>query len=144
TIVVSFPNISHFLFSADKQTSKKKDSSCNKNILRSQITGNRRSIKSIKLQGLPQKRTVAKERAIKFALEEFKKNNTKDHVTENVNYLLGFDNVANNDIVEKVLMQSRGRKARDQKLKREMIKQEKSTFSDADFKRFEKEYFGSK
>ncbi|CAH2312280.1 active regulator of SIRT1 [Pelobates cultripes] len=130
-----------------KYSGKKKGSNSHQDVpLSSRKTGVRKQLKRMRRQGLQQKeKATAKDRVIKSALEEFKKKSTTDHLSKNMKYFLGSHNVANKDVVEKILTQNRGRKSRDQVVKqKKKTQQVKSVFSEKDFKRFEKEYFGKK
>ncbi|KAM9324517.1 active regulator of SIRT1 [Gastrophryne carolinensis] len=116
------------------------------NTLASNKTGLKKQLKRLKRQGLPQKqKATAKGRVIKSAVEEYKKHASKNYLAQNLRYMLDSHCVANKDLVNKVLKQHSGRKARDQR-KETMEKkvQETSVFSDSDFERFEKEYFGQR
>ncbi|XP_063796585.1 active regulator of SIRT1 isoform X2 [Pseudophryne corroboree] len=113
--------------------------------LSSHKTGMRKQLRRLKHQGLPQKqRATAKDRVIKSAVEEYMKHTAQDHLEQNLRYMLGSRTATKNDVVSKVLNHHRGRKARDRQMKKKKRAQEKSVFSDADFKRFEKEYFAGK
>ncbi|XP_075039026.1 active regulator of SIRT1 [Mixophyes fleayi] len=113
--------------------------------LSSHKTGMRKRIRRLKRQGNPQKqRATAKDRVIKSAVEEYKKHTAQDHLARNLQYMLGSSTVAKKDVVSKILNQHCGRKARDRQVRKKKTVQDKTVFSDADFKRFEKEYFGGK
>ncbi|KAM8930679.1 active regulator of SIRT1 [Pelodytes ibericus] len=130
---------------SDKKTKSKSGAGTNQNVLlTTQKTGVRKQLKRLKRQGLQQKeKATAKGRVIKSAVDEFKKNSsTQDHLVQNLKYMLDSHKVANEQIVTKILKHSRGRKARDQEVNRQKKPEQKSVFSEKDFKQFEKEYFG--
>ncbi|MEE6508027.1 hypothetical protein FKM82_018322 [Ascaphus truei] len=103
----------------------------------------KKQLRRVKQQGQRQsERATAKNRVTKSAIEEFKKSRGKDHLQQNLKYMLSCQTVANKEVVKKVLKQNRGRRANDRQVKQRKKIVEKSVFLDADFKRFEKEYFG--
>ncbi|KAG9483746.1 hypothetical protein GDO78_009581 [Eleutherodactylus coqui] len=104
----------------------------------------KKQLKRLKRQGQPQnQRASAKNRVIKSAVEEYKKRTAEDHLAENLTYMLGSQAVTNKVSCSKILSQHCGRKARDQRVKKEKKVQEVSLFTDQDFKKFQKEYFGT-
>ncbi|XP_053577253.1 active regulator of SIRT1 [Bombina bombina] len=115
-------------------------------LLRSDKTGVRKQLRRMRQQGKQQnQRATAKGRTVTSAIEEYKKHSEKDHLAQNLKYMLNPQSVANKDTVQKILKQNCGRRARDQRVSKEPKKAaEPSAFTDADFKRFEKEYFGGK
>ncbi|XP_053325479.1 active regulator of SIRT1 [Spea bombifrons] len=133
------------LLSPDGSGPKKSSGSNQKVPLSSHKTGMKKQLKRLKRQGVPQKeKATAKGRVIKSAVEEFKKNSTKDYLAQNMKYMLESHQVASKTVVKNILKQNIGRKAKDQRVKQQSKVQQKSVFSDADFKRFEKEYFGNR
>lgn len=113
--------------------------------LNSNKIGMKKRLRKLKHQGQPQnQRATAKDRVVKSAIEEYKKHASQDYLAQNLKYMLGSRSVANKNVVKEILNQHCGRKARDQKVKKKKRVQQKSVFSDSDFKRFEKEYFGSR
>ncbi|KAM5148952.1 active regulator of SIRT1 isoform 2-T2 [Mantella aurantiaca] len=113
--------------------------------LSSNKTGMKKQLRKLKHQGQPQnQRATAKNRVIKSAIEEYKKHASQDHLAQNLKYMLVSRPVANKKVVQTILDQHCGRKAKDQKIKKKKTVEQKSVFSESDFKRFEKEYFGSR
>ncbi|CAI9566914.1 unnamed protein product [Staurois parvus] len=113
--------------------------------LSSNKIGMKKQLQKLKRQGQPQnQRASAKNRVIKSAIEEYKKHAPQDYLAQNLKYMLGSHSVANKKAVKEIVNQHCGRKARDKQVKKKKRVQKKSVFSDSDFKRFEKEYFGSR
>ncbi|XP_069763947.1 active regulator of SIRT1 [Narcine bancroftii] len=104
--------------------------------------GRRKALEKIRRQQEKNKATV-KGKIVKSALEEYRKNSAAvDHTEENLWYLLGCKYRLNNQVTEKVVEYSRGRKAKDRPKVKKVKKEEKSAFSERDFKKFAREYFG--
>ncbi|XP_077134300.1 active regulator of SIRT1 isoform X1 [Ranitomeya variabilis] len=113
--------------------------------LSSHKIGMKKQRKRLKQQGVPQnQRASAKDRVIKSAVEEYKKRTAQDYLAHNLEYMLGSQAVARKVSCSKILTQHSGRKARDRHGEEEKRVQEKSMFTDQDFKKFQKEYFGTK
>ncbi|XP_078094545.1 active regulator of SIRT1 [Mustelus asterias] len=74
--------------------------------------------------------------------EEYWKKKAADHTEENLQYMLGSKFLTEDSVTQKVLMHSQGRKAKDRLEKEEVKKEEKSVFTDSEFRKFEREYFG--
>ncbi|KAE8611509.1 hypothetical protein XENTR_v10012484 [Xenopus tropicalis] len=130
---------------AESSSKKRNSSSKPKPCLSSSKTGMRKQLRRLKQQGLRHdQKATAKGRVIRSAVEEFKKQSAKDHLQQNLQYMLDSSSVTSKEVVDKILKQNRGRKAKDIEIKQHRQIKEKSVFSDADFKRFELEYFGSK
>nr|XP_034983125.1 active regulator of SIRT1 [Zootoca vivipara] len=91
----------------------------------------------------PQKeKATVKGKVIKSALEEYTKDQAVDHFQENVKYMTSSHFMTDSTITQKVLAQNRGRKARDRHQEVEKKKPEGTVFTEEDFQRFEREYFG--
>ncbi|KFV39478.1 Active regulator of SIRT1, partial [Tyto alba] len=76
-------------------------------------------------------------------LEEYHKKKAVNHFRENLQYMLKGRFVANKAITEQILAQNRGRKSKDQPPKKaEKKKPEGTVFTEEDFRKFEREYFG--
>ncbi|XP_018423040.1 PREDICTED: active regulator of SIRT1 [Nanorana parkeri] len=113
-----------------------------KEALSTNKTGMKKQLRKLK-QGRPQnQRATAKDRDNKPAIEERKKLESQDYLAQNLKYMLGSCSVTNKNVVKKILDQNCGRKAKDQQATKKKRMQQKSVFSDSDFERFEKEYFG--
>ncbi|KAM4651322.1 active regulator of SIRT1 [Discoglossus pictus] len=132
----------------EKQKGSKKGTvprSQQKELLASHKTGVKKQLRRMRQQGQQQnQRPTAKGRPVTSAVEEFKKRSSQDHLQQNLKYMLSSHTMANKDLVNKILTQSRGRRAKDQEKQQQQKKVEKSMFTDSDFKRFEKEYFGGR
>ncbi|XP_032077678.1 active regulator of SIRT1 [Thamnophis elegans] len=87
-------------------------------------------------------KATIKGRIIKSALEEYQKHQATDHFKKNMQYMLGTHFVADSTITEKILTQNRGRKAKDHPVEKVKKKPEGTVFTEEDFQRFEREYFG--
>ncbi|KFP33107.1 Active regulator of SIRT1, partial [Colius striatus] len=88
-------------------------------------------------------KTTVKGRVVKSAIEEYHKKKAVNHLRENLKYMLKGRIVANKDITEQVLAQNRGRKSKDQPPKKAAKKKPEGTvFTEEDFRKFEREYFG--
>ncbi|XP_030064225.1 active regulator of SIRT1 [Microcaecilia unicolor] len=87
--------------------------------------------------------TGVKGRVVKSAINEYRKHQQKNHLQSNLQYMLRTTFVPDGKVTQKILSQNQGRKSKDcpaEKVKRRQ--EEKSVFSEADFQRFEREYFG--
>ncbi|NWR37599.1 AROS regulator, partial [Tachuris rubrigastra] len=88
-------------------------------------------------------KTTVKGRVVKSAIEEYHKKKPVNHLRENLQYMLKGRLVADKAITEKVLAQNRGRKSKDQPAEKAEKKKPKGTvFTEEDFRKFEREYFG--
>ncbi|NXG47634.1 AROS regulator, partial [Psilopogon haemacephalus] len=88
-------------------------------------------------------KATIKGRVVKSAIEEYRKKKVVDHMRENLKYMLKGRIVANRAITEQVLAQKRGRKSKDQPPKKAAKKKPEGTvFTEEDFRKFEREYFG--
>ncbi|NXX12120.1 AROS regulator, partial [Podargus strigoides] len=88
-------------------------------------------------------KATVKGRVVKSAIEEYHKKKPVNHLRTNLQYMLKGRFVANKAIIEQVLTQNRGRKSKDQPPKKAAKKKPKGTvFTEEDFRKFEREYFG--
>ncbi|KFU83612.1 Active regulator of SIRT1, partial [Chaetura pelagica] len=88
-------------------------------------------------------KATVKGRVVKSAIEEYHKRKPVNHLRTNLQYMLKGRVVANKAITEQVLAQNRGRKAKDQPPKKAAKKKPEGTvFTEEDFRKFEREYFG--
>ncbi|XP_015484335.1 active regulator of SIRT1 isoform X2 [Parus major] len=88
-------------------------------------------------------RATVKGRVVKSAIEEYHKKKPVNHLRENLRYMLKGRLVADKAVTEQVLAQNRGRKSKDQPPeKTEKKKPEGTVFTEEDFRKFEREYFG--
>uniref|UniRef100_UPI00398F5075 active regulator of SIRT1 n=1 Tax=Pristiophorus japonicus TaxID=55135 RepID=UPI00398F5075 len=104
--------------------------------------GIRRQLERIHGQRKKNKATV-KGKVVKSALEEYWKKKAVDHTEANLKYMLGSTFLTESSVTRKVLAHSRGRKAKDLPEKKQVKKEEKSVFSESEFRKFEREYFGT-
>ncbi|XP_029446041.1 active regulator of SIRT1 isoform X1 [Rhinatrema bivittatum] len=95
------------------------------------------------VRGRRQNSASVKGRVIKSALDEYRKHQQKDQLQNNLQYMLGTTFVPDKQVKQQILSQNRGRKSIDRPTEKSKTKQkEKSVFSEADFLRFQREYFG--
>ncbi|KAG7271898.1 hypothetical protein CRUP_038150 [Coryphaenoides rupestris] len=88
-------------------------------------------------------KATAKDKRIKNAVEEFRKTQGKDHLADNLAYFLGSSYTANEAVTKKILSQHGGRQARnrpDAPVRKPA--ESASVFSEEEFQKFQKEYFG--
>ncbi|XP_051899087.1 ribosomal protein S19 binding protein 1 [Pristis pectinata] len=102
----------------------------------------RKQLERIRRQQGRNKATV-KGKIVKSALEEYRKNRAADHTEENLQYMLGSKFLTESSVTEKVLTYNQGRKAKDRPKEKKVKKEETSIFSESDFKKFQREYFGT-
>eukprot|EP00062_Callorhinchus_milii_P023827 gi/632983085/ref/XP_007908473.1/ PREDICTED: active regulator of SIRT1 [Callorhinchus milii] len=88
-------------------------------------------------------KSTVKGKVVKSALEEYRKRQGTDHTEDNLRYMLGVSSQTESSITRQILNYNRGRKARDLPEEEKAKKEEKSVFSEKDFRTFEKEYFGN-
>ncbi|KAF7248616.1 Active regulator of SIRT1 [Varanus komodoensis] len=86
--------------------------------------------------------STVKGKVTKSALEEYRKCQAIDHFQENMLYMMNNQFVADSTITQKILAQNRGRKAIDNPQEKAKKKPESTVFTEEDFKKFEREYFG--
>ncbi|KFO89491.1 Active regulator of SIRT1, partial [Buceros rhinoceros silvestris] len=92
---------------------------------------------------LGRNKATIKGRVVKSAIEEYHKKKAVNHLRENLQYMLKGRFVAKQAITEQVLAQNRGRKSKDQPPKKAAKKKPEGTvFTEEDFRKFEREYFG--
>uniref|UniRef100_A0A663MKZ0 Active regulator of SIRT1 n=1 Tax=Athene cunicularia TaxID=194338 RepID=A0A663MKZ0_ATHCN len=88
-------------------------------------------------------KATVKGRVVKSAIEEYHKKAAVNHLRENLQYMLKGRFVADKAVTEQVLAQNRGRKSKDQPPKKVAKKKPEGTvFTEEDFRKFEREYFG--
>ncbi|NXF33307.1 AROS regulator, partial [Nyctibius bracteatus] len=105
-------------------------------------TGAARRRKAAAAEPSRNKATI-KGRVVKSAIEEYHKKKAVNHLRANLQYMLKGQFVASKAITEQVLAQNRGRKSKDQPPKKVAKKKPESTvFTEEDFRKFEREYFG--
>ncbi|XP_006006936.1 ribosomal protein S19 binding protein 1 [Latimeria chalumnae] len=89
-------------------------------------------------------RPTVKDKVTKSAIEEFHKRQPTDHLDQNLQYMLGTKFMTDSSVTEQVLAQNRGRRAQDRLEEKPKAKGEKSVFTEKDFQKFQREYFGGK
>ncbi|GCC32022.1 hypothetical protein chiPu_0010482 [Chiloscyllium punctatum] len=75
--------------------------------------------------------------------QEYRKKKAADHTEENLQYMLGARFLTESNVTKQILNYSQGRKAKDRPEKKEVKKERKSVFTESDFRKFEREYFGA-
>ncbi|XP_060705292.1 ribosomal protein S19 binding protein 1 [Hemiscyllium ocellatum] len=105
--------------------------------------GTKKHLKSLQGQGKNKNKATVKGKVIKSALEEYQKKKAADHTEENLQYMLGARFLTESKVTQQVLNYSQGRKAKDRPEKKEVKKERKSVFTESDFRKFEREYFGA-
>ncbi|KAM6436104.1 active regulator of SIRT1 [Liasis olivaceus] len=99
--------------------------------------------KKKKSSGSKRDKATIKGRITKSALEEYQKHRAADHFKKNMQYMMGTHFVTDSIVTEKILAQNRGRKAKDHPVEKVKKQQPEATvFTEEDFQRFEREYFG--
>nr|XP_033790082.1 active regulator of SIRT1 [Geotrypetes seraphini] len=103
----------------------------------------KRPPKRVTARSRQQTTASVKGRVVKSAIEEYRKHQQKDHLQSNLKYMLRTTFVPNDKVTRQIVSQNQGRKSKDHPAEKDKKRQEeKSVFSEADFLRFEKEYFG--
>lgn len=88
-------------------------------------------------------KATIKGRVVKSAIEEYHKKKAINHLKANLQYMTSGRCVADKAVTKQVLAQNRGRKSKDQPAeKKEKKKPEGTVFTEEDFRKFEREYFG--
>ncbi|XP_021072906.1 active regulator of SIRT1 [Mus pahari] len=93
-------------------------------------------------------RNSAKGKAPKSALAEYRKRQCRDHLKANLKFMTSMRSVVPESVTQQILQQNQGRKACDQlvaktKNKKKKKKAEGTVFTEEDFQKFQREYFGS-
>ncbi|MBN3281064.1 AROS regulator, partial [Polyodon spathula] len=92
--------------------------------------------------GKRRNRATVKNKTVKSAIEEYRKNQPTSHLEENLAYMLGKTVTAETAVTQRIVLQNRGRRSRDRPAEEKKKPQEKSLFTEADFQNFQKEFFG--
>lgn len=103
-------------------------------------TGSRRQ--RLQQQRQRHDKSTVKGKVVKSAIDEYLKRHRTDNLQKNLQYMQRAKFVTDSTVTKEVLSQNRGRKASDRPPEKPKEKEEPSIFTDADFKRFEREYFG--
>uniref|UniRef100_A0A8C8RDC1 Active regulator of SIRT1 n=1 Tax=Pelusios castaneus TaxID=367368 RepID=A0A8C8RDC1_9SAUR len=85
---------------------------------------------------------TVKGKVTKSAIEEYRKHQAVDHLKKNLQYMTKGQFTADKTITQQVLAQNRGRKSRDRPPEKPKKKSEGTVFTEEDFQKFEREYFG--
>ncbi|NXD13122.1 AROS regulator, partial [Nothocercus nigrocapillus] len=98
--------------------------------------------------GPARSRATVKGRAVKSAIEEYCKKKAVDHLKANLLYMTSGRYIADKAVTQQVLAQNSGRKSKDRppekkEEKKEKKKSEGTVFTEEDFRKFEREYFGT-
>nr|XP_013802534.1 PREDICTED: active regulator of SIRT1 [Apteryx mantelli mantelli] len=75
--------------------------------------------------------------------QEYCKKKAVDHLRKNLQYMTNGRFVADKAVTQQVLTQNRGRKSKDQPPEKKAKKSEGTVFTEEDFRKFEREYFGT-
>ncbi|XP_019400507.1 PREDICTED: active regulator of SIRT1 [Crocodylus porosus] len=94
------------------------------------------------VQGLDGGNATVKGRVTKSAIDEYQKNKAVNHLKKNLQYMTNTRFVANKTITQQVLTHNQGRKSKDRPPEKPKKKSESTVFTEEDFQKFEKEYFG--
>ncbi|XP_056442150.1 ribosomal protein S19 binding protein 1 [Gadus chalcogrammus] len=126
---------------------KKRQTPSKANVMNMVSTNRRGVTKQVKrLQGrlgLGKSKTTVKDKRIKNAVEEFRKTQGKSHLTDNLAYFLGSGYIATDAVTKKIMNHHTGRQARnrpDAPVRK--ASETTSVFSEEEFQKFQKEYFG--
>ncbi|XP_047925801.2 active regulator of SIRT1 [Anser cygnoides] len=89
-------------------------------------------------------KATIKGRVVKSAIEEYHKKKAVSHLRENLQYMTSGRCVADKAVTQQVLTQNRGRKSKDRPPEKKAKKKPEGTvFTEEDFRKFEREYFGT-
>ncbi|XP_036377373.1 ribosomal protein S19 binding protein 1 [Megalops cyprinoides] len=130
-----------------KQKRKKKEAGGEEGVM-GQISSNRQGVtKQVRrLQGRlgsGKSQATVKNKRIKCAVEEFRKNQKQSQMSANLRYFLGTGYKAAQSDTQKILLQNQGRQSRhhpDRPPKKQQ--EQRSLFTEEEFQQFQKEYFG--
>lgn len=94
-------------------------------------------------------RNSAKGKAPKSALAEYQKRQCRDHLKANLKFMTSMRSTVPESVTQQILQQNQGRKACDRLVaktknkKKKKKKAEGTVFTEEDFQKFQREYFGS-
>ncbi|XP_008849440.1 active regulator of SIRT1 [Nannospalax galili] len=89
-------------------------------------------------------RNSAKGKVPKCALAEYQKKECQDHLQANLKFMTSMRSTVAESVSEQILLQNQGRKACDRPVvKTKKKKAESTVFTEEDFQKFQREYFGS-
>jgi len=128
-----------------KQKKKKKAGTTVKDLVSTNRDGVRKQLRLLQQgrgTGKKSKATV-KDKRVRSAIDEYRKKQTKSHLSSNLKYFLGTDHAAKQSATQKILNHNAGRQSRhrpDGRVRKP--REEKSVFTEDEFQAFQKEYFG--
>ncbi|XP_030638440.1 active regulator of SIRT1 [Chanos chanos] len=128
---------------------KKKGKSTQKVQIMDLISSNREGVcKQVRrLQGRSgagKSKATVKNKHIRSALDEYRKKQKKSHLGSNLEYFLGAKEKTQENNTKKILLQNSGRQSRNQPdVPVKKPQEEKSLFTEEQFQKFQKEYFGN-
>ncbi|KAM9483402.1 active regulator of SIRT1 isoform 1-T1 [Clarias gariepinus] len=88
-------------------------------------------------------KATVKDKQIRNALEEYKKKQKKSQLDSNLQYFLKTTHKMQETCTNKIVQQNAGRLSRHQPEKRVKKQEEQSIFTEAEFQKFEQEYFSN-
>ncbi|XP_052604343.1 active regulator of SIRT1 [Peromyscus californicus insignis] len=92
-------------------------------------------------------RNSAKGKVPKSALAEYQKRQCRDHLRANLKFMTSVRSTVPESVTQQILQQNQGRKACDRVVaktqKKKKKKAEGTVFTEEDFQKFQREYFGS-
>ncbi|XP_021517812.1 active regulator of SIRT1 [Meriones unguiculatus] len=93
-------------------------------------------------------RNSAKGKVPKSALAEYQKRQCRDHLKANLKFMTSVRSTMPDSVTQQILQQNQGRKACDRLMdkmttKKKKKKAEGTVFTEEDFQKFQREYFGS-
>nr|XP_048310697.1 active regulator of SIRT1 [Myodes glareolus] len=92
-------------------------------------------------------RNSAKGKVPKSALDEYQKRQCQDHLETNLRFMTSVRSTVPESVTQQILQQNQGRKACDRLVAKTTKKKKKKTegtvFTEEDFQKFQREYFGS-
>lgn len=87
-------------------------------------------------------KNTVKGKVTKSAIEEYQKHQAVDQLKKNLQYMTKSRFTTDKTIMQQVLAQNRGRKSKDRPPEKPKKKSEGTVFTEEDFRKFEREYFG--
>ncbi|KAK3556721.1 hypothetical protein QTP70_015080 [Hemibagrus guttatus] len=125
---------------------QKKKKSTKKASVMDQISTNkqgvRKQIRRLQAHNTTRKnKATVKNKQIKDALEEYRKKQKKSHLDSNLQYFLGNSYKMQESCTKKIVQQNTGRLSRHQPEKPVKKQEKQSIFTEAEFQKFQEEYF---
>lgn len=123
---------------------KRKAGGTVKDLVSSNRHGVRKQLRRLQGRGEATKsKATVKDKRVRSAIDEYRKKQTKSHLSANLQYLLGTGHAAKQSATQKIINQNSGRQSRfqpDQPVAKPQ--EEKPVFTEDEFQEFQKEYFG--